>query len=266
MHNLNKNNINIIFSQYSRTVILAPHPDDEAIGCAVLIKRLASKADIWIAFLTTGVAPKNSITADIIKKYGSFEEYCKIRKEEKYKAMSKYGCNELIMPKVSSRSLESEIVTIYQKLCNACSKIKPDYIFCPAYEGGHPDHDITNCIAFKLSQTLNIVCYEYAGYYRIKNKECYQQFLPNSLNEVERLNLDLEEIEYKEECFKMYSSQKQLILDNFSSYYESFRVAPIYAYNTPPVPGVTFYESWGLGITVSDVSKACLKLLNYKGD
>ncbi|MDD2752711.1 MAG: PIG-L family deacetylase, partial [Candidatus Omnitrophica bacterium] len=43
------------FSAYDRVLVLAPHPDDEAIGCAGIIQEaLAKNANLHVVYLTNG--------------------------------------------------------------------------------------------------------------------------------------------------------------------------------------------------------------------
>ena len=81
-----------------RILILAPHPDDEAIGCAgVIQKAVDAKADIRIAYLTNG--DHNQVAFIVFEKrftfrQGEFIHMGEVRRQEAIKAMRLLGVNE----------------------------------------------------------------------------------------------------------------------------------------------------------------------------
>jgi len=80
-----------------RILILAPHPDDEAIGCAGIIQEAVSKgADIKIVYLTNG--EHNQIAFIVYEKrlplrQGEFIHLGEVRRQEAIKAMELLGVN-----------------------------------------------------------------------------------------------------------------------------------------------------------------------------
>ena len=81
-----------------RILILAPHPDDETIGCAGVIQRaVAAKADIRIAYLTNG--DHNQVAFIVFEKRltfrkGEFIHMGEVRRSEAIKAMRLLGVSE----------------------------------------------------------------------------------------------------------------------------------------------------------------------------
>jgi LmbE family N-acetylglucosaminyl deacetylase len=81
-----------------RILILAPHPDDEAIGCAGIIQQALSKgARVKVVYLTNG--DHNQIAFIVYEKRltfkkGEFIHMGKVRREEAIKAMRLLGLNE----------------------------------------------------------------------------------------------------------------------------------------------------------------------------
>lgn len=81
-----------------RILILAPHPDDEAIGCAGVIQQaLKAKADIRIVYLTNG--DHNQFAFIVYEKRitfrkGEFIHMGEVRRLEAIKAMKLLGLNE----------------------------------------------------------------------------------------------------------------------------------------------------------------------------
>lgn len=81
-----------------RILILAPHPDDETIGCAGIIQEaLKAGADIHVVYLTNG--DHNEFAFIVYKKEliltkGEFIQMGELRKKEAVKAMKLLGLNE----------------------------------------------------------------------------------------------------------------------------------------------------------------------------
>jgi LmbE family N-acetylglucosaminyl deacetylase len=86
------------FKKGERVLILAPHPDDEAIGCAGVIQQaLFSKAQVKIVYLTNG--DHNQIAFIVYEKRpvlrkGEFIHLGEVRRWESIKAMKLLGLNE----------------------------------------------------------------------------------------------------------------------------------------------------------------------------
>ncbi|MFA5345740.1 MAG: PIG-L family deacetylase [Candidatus Omnitrophota bacterium] len=86
------------FSQADRVLILAPHPDDEDIGCGGVIQRaVKSGAQVKIAYLTNG--DHNEFAFIVYKKWlvlrnSEFIAMGKVREEEAKKAMKILGVDE----------------------------------------------------------------------------------------------------------------------------------------------------------------------------
>lgn len=86
------------FTNNDRVLILAPHPDDEAIGCAGVIQQaLAAGAKVRITYLTNG--DHNQIAFIVYEKRltlrkGEFIYMGEVRRKEAIKAMSLLGLQE----------------------------------------------------------------------------------------------------------------------------------------------------------------------------
>ena len=58
-----------------RVMIVAPHPDDESLGCGGLIAQLkAQKAEVWVLFLTNGEASHPNSLSYPAKKLGRLKK------------------------------------------------------------------------------------------------------------------------------------------------------------------------------------------------
>jgi LmbE family N-acetylglucosaminyl deacetylase len=88
----------ITFDKKDRILILAPHPDDEAIGCAGIIQEaLSAGAKIKITYLTNGDHNQVAfIVYDkrLVMRRGEFIHMGQVRKSEAIKAMKLLGLSE----------------------------------------------------------------------------------------------------------------------------------------------------------------------------
>ncbi|MDD5506660.1 MAG: PIG-L family deacetylase, partial [Candidatus Omnitrophica bacterium] len=86
------------FSKDDRIFILAPHPDDETIGCGGIIQEALSKgADVRVIYLTNG--DHNQFAFIVYEKRLTFRsaEFIhmgKVRRDEAIKAMAGLGLNK----------------------------------------------------------------------------------------------------------------------------------------------------------------------------
>ena len=145
----------------SSVMVFAPHPDDETIGTGgIIIQTIKNGGDVKVVYFTTGISNSNKNSEQII-----------LREKESASAMKLAGVNEnkLIFLRYNSGDLTK--ISIFNDCVERLSQIikaeEPDYIFMPAYEGGHIDHDITNFILYKTLiafKSNRIQIFEYAGY------------------------------------------------------------------------------------------------------
>ncbi|MDD4899111.1 MAG: PIG-L family deacetylase [Candidatus Omnitrophica bacterium] len=86
------------FSGYDRVLVLAPHPDDEAIGCAGVIQEaLAKNANIHVVYLTNGDHNEFAFIVyekRIVFRTGEFIHLGGVRRKEAVKAMDLLGLDE----------------------------------------------------------------------------------------------------------------------------------------------------------------------------
>ena len=173
----------MIIANYKPIAILAPHPDDEVLGCAGLIQRYKEKAHVII--LTRGS--------------GSHKGCCKEPEEtikaERRKLAIKIN-TQLGLPKENLHVLDytdgyikegNEIE--FNKLTELISQIRPRAIFFPKQDGeGWPDHIEAGNIVKKICQELSInpVMYEYCvwfWYYNVWRIDWKKAFILKLTNE-----------------------------------------------------------------------------------
>ena len=217
-------------------LFIIPHPDDEIVGACIIIKRLLHEGKkVHFFFITNGVLSKNSMWFWQKKK---FQKIHMTRKNEMYMSMEKLKVNSYSWQDVPTRTLKEIIYETHIKIKKLISLKKIDAIFCPAYEGGHQDHDVANFICSKFSNVCDI--YEFPEYNFYKMKINCNTFIENENNQ-NILKLTNEEKIFKKNCLQVYNSEKNN-LNYIKIHKESFRPIKKYDYSKPPHSGVLFYK------------------------
>lgn len=138
----------------SRALVIAPHPDDEALGCAGTIK-LLSKAgtDLTLIFLTSGE-----------KLYGDASpEMAAARQKEAIRSARLLGCNETVFLDFPDGEVEKFLEEVFVKLAEIVGEKKPDVVFVPSLIDYHADHIAAAHIGLKLmddSGSFRLAFYE----------------------------------------------------------------------------------------------------------
>ncbi|MDE6393223.1 MAG: PIG-L family deacetylase [Muribaculaceae bacterium] len=150
------------------SLIIAPHPDDEALGCGGLIARLcAANNPPHVAILTGGG--------------GSLRGWAEIAEVDVIKARRRLtldSARQLGLPKENIHfldfedgSIEARLKTEIDRLGELIDIIKPDNIFVPHSGEGWPDHLAAREIGIELAPPSTVV-WEYCvwmWYYNVWN-------------------------------------------------------------------------------------------------
>lgn len=129
-----------------KILVLAPHPDDEALGCSGSIALLNQKGvSSAIVFLTNGERLQGESSAAIAEE----------RKDEAKMATGMLGCKEALFLNFPDGEIGSYTEEICKRLHELIEEKKPDIIFSPSPIDHHQDHIATSNIALKLLKALN---------------------------------------------------------------------------------------------------------------
>jgi len=121
-------------------LVVAPHHDDEVIGCGGTIINHHKKGDkIWIVYITAGWSG--------LPKIKSKKKAIKIIEKEARNACEILGVEKLIFMREEDRNI-SENEKVVQKLIKIIREIKPNLIYTP-----HPgEKDIEHRITYKITK------------------------------------------------------------------------------------------------------------------
>ena len=232
-----------------RVMIVAPHPDDEAIGAG---GHLADLADAWVVLATDG-APRDPMFARRCG-FETRQEYAQARQRELEAALAVAGIppERLIRLGLVDQEAALQLADLTDRLAEAFRSVRPDLVLTPAYEGGHPDHD---SVAFAVRMALGRIpaneaprLFEYALYHAGGGEYSTGAFLENSNEPVETVELSPRAVSIKERMYECYATQAW-ILKRFDVHRERFRKAPDYDFGKAPHEGKLYYENFSWGVT-----------------
>lgn len=127
-------------------LVIAPHPDDEALGCSGTLKLLRNAgSDLSLIFLTNGE-----------KLYGdSSSEIADARRKEAVRSAGLLGCDGPFFLDFPDGEIGRHVEDVLSKLSEVVEGRNPDIIFAPSPIDYHEDHVATSHIALGLLEAFN---------------------------------------------------------------------------------------------------------------
>lgn len=123
----------------NRVVVLAPHPDDEVLGCGgVIRKHIEEGDDVTVLFLTDGRWGK--------KPYDNPEHIAQLRQAEAIAACRVLGTTQTHFFGREDGSLNADLKTVKEVL-QVVMCCQPEVVYAPHPIDPHPDHRATYKIA-----------------------------------------------------------------------------------------------------------------------
>jgi LmbE family N-acetylglucosaminyl deacetylase len=141
------------------SLVLAPHPDDETLGCgATIMRKRRAGRDVRIVIVTDG--GQSSVSKVI-----SEGELVAIRRRETIEAVRVLGVGEESLEFWSFRELqlEEERSFLEERLRAVIASFEPEEILIPAISDRHPDHHALNTAVRSVLDSSEIASavYEY---------------------------------------------------------------------------------------------------------
>lgn len=229
-----------------RVLLVAAHPDDEAIGAGALLQDLP---EATIVHVTDG-APRDPSSA-AKRGFASREEYARVRRAEVVAALQLVGIDERAIRCLGFVDGEASfrLVELCHKVIDLVIELTPEIILTHPYEGGHTDHDAT---AFAVHLARGIlqregieapVIVEFTSYHNRNGRRVRGAFLPHAGALEKKLELPVERRRLKAHMFRRFKSQAEC-LKAFPVSVERFRLAPRYLFTVPPHEGQLDYEKY----------------------
>ena len=139
---LPETNRDMNLSPHARYLFLFAHPDDEVLISGTMKLLVEAGAEVYAAWTTPG--------DKFVKR--------EIRESELQQSMDILGLDEsrIHLLRYSDLGMVAMLEEAAESATSLLSDIKPDIIFANAYEGGHPDHDAVNFLAYESSARLGV--------------------------------------------------------------------------------------------------------------
>jgi len=179
------------------------------------------------------------------------EEYAEIRRRELRDALT-------LVPVAAERCLQfsfidketmRNLVEIVEVLEEFVSRVQPDVVLAPAYEGGHPDHDAAAfAVAMVARRRGSFHMLEFPLYHAGEDGDMVIGEFAGGGPSEQVIQLAAEECYLKRKMVACFRSQAEFI-SGFPISNERFRPATVHNFTEPPHPGPLLYERWGWGIS-----------------
>ena len=119
-------------------VVIAPHPDDESLGCGGTLRQYALHGDrVVVIFLTSG---------EHALKHLPREDAWKVREAEACAAAEVLGLSKLEFMRCPDWFLSQHLNDAAGKLRELLRRESPDAVFVPHEQDAHPDHRVAQQI------------------------------------------------------------------------------------------------------------------------
>ena len=142
-------------SQSGSALIIAPHPDDETLGCGGLIaKRAAERRRVVVAVVTDGRA--------LFRRFGVTEpsepEVAAMRKAETLRAIEILGAatGDVRFLDFENERLHEERAAALREIVALLRDVQPAEVYMPSAFEGHKEHVLTNEIAREACATTRL--------------------------------------------------------------------------------------------------------------
>ena len=113
-------------------VVVAPHPDDEAIGCGGAVCRHVERGDRVVAvFLTSG---------ELGLKHLPETEAWRTREGEAEQAAQVLGLADLVFLRYPDWFVGDDVAEVARRLSSVLEQESPAFIYLPHPQDAHPDH------------------------------------------------------------------------------------------------------------------------------
>ena len=180
-----------------RILAIAPHPDDETLGCGGALFRHKAEGDDIYWLIITGISQEGGWQEKVVKK----------RDNEIDAVAEKYGFSDVFNLRLPTTKMDTLPVSdLIEEISNVYKKVEPDIIYMPFAYDVHTDHQI---IAKALQSTL-----KWFRYPHIKKVYMYETPSETEFNFVENrlfrpnvfVNISLY-LEDKIEVMKIYAGE-----------------------------------------------------------
>ena len=133
-----------VLNSGNRILVLAPHPDDETLGCGGTIALYAGMGkEVCAAIISKGEAV--NVKA---------EDIADLRRKEAYRAAEILQIRQVVFMDFPDTALNTYYDEVKQGIRGLMHTFKPDIVFAPSPMDLHEDHVVVSKIAMSLLKEL----------------------------------------------------------------------------------------------------------------
>ncbi len=177
----------------AKVLVLAPHMDDEVLGCGGTVARHAlAGSDIQVVFLTDGSRGGGAMRSPDGAALPP-QEVVAVRKAEANRAAQALGVSTLTFLDAEDSQLSTD-AQVGLRLRDILLRERPEIVYLPFFMEAHPDHRAVSTVLRSATRDTSL------------QFECraYEVWTPLVANSVVRID---QTIEAKRQAMKCYSSQ-----------------------------------------------------------
>lgn len=176
----------------SKVIVLAPHMDDEVLGCGGTIARhVTAGSDVSVIFLTDG--RYGGVASQPADGREGAQDLVGIRKAEARRAAQILGVRTVTFLDAEDSRLRFDTL-VAGRLREILERDRPDIVYLPFFLERHPDHRAANAVLLAATRG-SALRFECRGY------EVWTPLFPNCLVRIDEV------IDLKRQALECYQSQ-----------------------------------------------------------
>jgi LmbE family N-acetylglucosaminyl deacetylase len=190
-----------------KVLVLAPHPDDETLGCGGTLRLLIeSGKSVKVVFLTSGDKgdPEHPLA---VKKHlkDHITDYSLMREKEAVRALKRLGVSDYEFLRFPDRELHTNFEAVRERVYAIAGEYLPDALYSPSDIELNPDHRTTAELSFCIQRRTAMTLDEGEKGIRLVFYEVTTRFRPNMLVDITPV------FGRKKRAMKKYTSQLRQI-------------------------------------------------------
>jgi LmbE family N-acetylglucosaminyl deacetylase len=147
-----------------QVLVLAPHPDDETIGCGGVIRRYADGGTpVTVVFISDGSAGFEAKGLSKEERQARALALVETRKQEAQRAAAVLGIGDCVFLGIEDGNVSASPENV-ALLSEALQRLRPDIVFLPFVMDQHTDHYQTNLLFLAAATGLDgkrVECWAY---------------------------------------------------------------------------------------------------------
>jgi LmbE family N-acetylglucosaminyl deacetylase len=182
----------------NKVLIVAPHPDDETLGCGGTILKHKKNGDQIFWLIITGALVEEGFNEDRVAS----------RQEEIEKVAESYGFDKVVQLNIPTAKLDRYLMSeLIGKIAKVVTDLKPTTIYLPNQSDVHTDHQIIFKATYSCTKNFRypfikeILMYETLSETEFAPAVISNVFIPNVFVNIE------EYFDKKVQIFKIFESE-----------------------------------------------------------